>query len=267
MFALLFLLVFMDKDKILSLISLLDDENEATGSFAVRELLSEGRKALGFLGEFQESINPLVRKRIHQIQAISTIKKSRDILSRRFFNLHSGIWNGMLEVHLAWFDRDTKDNINALLHELLKEFENEDSLNPKVAADFMRMMGFVMPIEGDIDPEFYCIGAVLESKIGSDAMLSVILYKLLIESGIESKLVKFKNTICLFYEGEIINPCSWSIEKAVPSEYTILSPGQLMRYTMLQLFLATVCSESYRYTYTIGKCLKKSENSPKSKEF
>ncbi|HBM16013.1 MAG TPA: hypothetical protein DD381_06700 [Lentisphaeria bacterium] len=249
----------MNKDKILSLISLLDDENENTSSFAIKELLSEGKKALGALSEFQESVNPIIRKRVHQIQAIHLIRKSRDILVRRLTNRHSGLWNGLLEIHLAWFDRDTKENINALFAELLNEFSKLENLNSKSLANFMRMMGFVMPIEGDIDPEYYCVGSVLESKIGSDSVLSAIAYKLLIESGKEAKLIRYKNITCLIMDGDIINPESWKTESEKSAEYETLDPGQVMRYTMLKLFLATICSESYRYTYTIGKCLKKSE--------
>ena len=249
----------MNKEKILSLISLLDDENENTASFAIKELLSEGKKAFEALGEFQESPNHLIRKRIHQVQAINLIKKSREILSRRLSNKHSGLWNGMLEVHLAWFDRDTKENINIFFQELLNEFDKEDDINSISSANFMRMTGFVMPIEGDIDPEYYCVGSALESKIGSDAVLSTILYKILVESGFEVQMVRYKNLVCVLFEGDIIAPDSWKTFEGVPSEYQILVPGQIIKYTMLQLFLATACSENYRYTYTIGKCLKKSE--------
>lgn len=251
----------MNKDKILSLISLLDDENENTASFAIRELLSEGKKIHSALAEHQESNNNLLRKRIHQLQAINTIKKSRDILSRRFSNKHSSIWNGMLEVHLAWFDKDTKENINILFCELLKDFLEEKTITPAKTANFMRSMGFVMPIDGDIDPEYYCLGPVLESKIGSDALLSTIAYKLLLESGITTKLVHYENLVCLLYRpGIIICPNTWKLEQVNASNYQEIEPGKLLRYTMLLLFLASTCSENYRYSFTIGKCLKKAKD-------
>ncbi|MEI6054962.1 MAG: hypothetical protein WCR55_02795 [Lentisphaerota bacterium] len=256
----------MNKDKILSLISLLDDENENTASFAIRELLAEGREVQSSLAEHQESSNNLLRKRIHQLQAINSIKKSRDILSRRFSNKHSSIWNGMLEVHLAWFDKDTKENINILFCELLKEFSQKNTITPATIANFMRSMGFVMPIDGDIDPEYYCMGPVLESKIGSDALLSTIAYKLLIESGVITKLVQYKNLVCLLYRPEIvISPNTWKLEPANISDYQEIEPGKLLRHTMLQLFLASTCSENYRYSFTIGKCLKKAKAPSKNK--
>lgn len=257
----------MNKDKIFSLLSLLDDENESTASFAIRELLAEGKKADQALSEHQESANPLVRKRIHQIQAINLFKKSRDILSRRFTNKHSGIWNGILEIHMSWFDKDIKENLNALFYELLKEFEKEEEITAHSLANFMRLMGFVMPIDGDIDPEYYCIGAVMESKIGSDALLSVIAYKLLIESGVKTRLVKYNNLVSLLFLPDIvITPNTWKIQKVSDSEYTELEPGMVLRYTMLQLFLSAVCSENLRYAFTIGKCLKSSDNAVKKQD-
>lgn len=252
----------MNKDKILSLISLLDDENENTASFAIRELLTEGKEAQSFFAEYQESSNQLLRKRIHQLQAINAMKKSRDILSRRFSNKHSSIWNGMLEIHLSWFDKDTKDNINILFCELLSEFAKEKFISPANIAHFMHFMGFVMPIDGDIDPEYYCMGPVLESKIGSDALLSTIAYKLLIESGVTAaKLIEYNNLVCLLYPpGIVISPSTWKLEQVNASNYKEIEIGKLLRYTMLQLFLASTCSENYRYSFTIGKCLKNAKN-------
>ncbi len=255
----------MNKEKILSLISLLDDENENTASFAIRELLSEGKEAQAVLGEHQESSNPLLRKRVHQIQAITAIKKSRDILSRRLSNKHSSIWNGMLEIHLSWFDKDTKDNVNNMFYELLSEFKKERILTPSGIAHFMRFNGFVMPIDGDIDSEYYCIGPVLESKIGSDALLSTIAYKLLLESGITAKIVEYKKLVCLLFPlNTVIAPNTWKTEQINTSDYKEIKPGELFRYTMLQLYLAAACSENYRYSFIIGQCLKKTEKQAKN---
>ena len=247
----------MNKDKILSLISLLDDENENTASFALKELINGGKKTMEVLSEFQESPQPLIRKRVHQIQAIHQIKKARDILSRRLENKHSGLWNGLMEIHLAWFDRDTKENINLIFCELLEEFLILDELSAESVASFMKMTGFVLGLKGNIDPEYYCLGSVLESKIGNDSLLSAIAYKLLIERGIKAKLIRYQNTICLLMDNKIIIPDDWITLSQEQPSFDILTPGQVLKYTILQLLLSTVSTDNYRYTYTIGKCLKR----------
>jgi len=72
--------------------------------------------------------------------------------------------------------------------------------------------------------------------------------------------------VCLLYRPDtVISPNTWKVEQTRPSDYQEIEPGKLLRYTMLQLFLASTCSENYRYSFTIGKCLKNAQNHNKDK--
>lgn len=248
----------MNFRRIKSLIVLLGDENQNIASSALRELLKYGKDAGFLIKRFQESSNPLLRKRIHQFQAISRVRELREILSRRLNNVHSGLWNGLLEIHMLWFDRDIKESINEFFWTLLDEFKANCDFSARAIASFMKSRGFVIPIKGDIDAEFYCIGSVLESKIGTEAILATLVYKLLIESGKKSKIVKVREAFGVFCpDGYVIIPTDWGVIVSSEGEYKECSPGEILKSIAFKLFLSTVISDSFRYSYTIGSCVGK----------
>jgi hypothetical protein len=255
----------MDFRRIKSLIVLLEDENQKVASSALSELLKYGKEAGFLIKRFQESPNVLLRKRIHQLQAIARVKALREMLSRRLNNVHSGLWNGLLEIHMLWFDRDIKDNINELFWALLDEFKANCDFSAQAIASFMKSRGFVIPIKGDIDAEFYCIGPVLESKIGTEAVLSALVWKLLLESGKKAKIVKIREGFGVFcYDGYVIIPNDWEAVVSTEGEYREYSPGEVLKSIAFKLFLSTITSDSFRYSYTIGSCVGKTSNSDTS---
>ncbi len=252
----------MNFRRIKSLIALLEDENQKIASSALSELLKYGKEAGFLIKRFQESPNVLLRKRIHQIQAVARVRELREMLSRRLNNVHSGLWNGLLEIHMLWFDRDIKENINELFWALLDEFKANCDFSARAVSLFMKSRGFVIPIKGDIDAEFYCIGPVLESKIGTEAVLSALVYKLLLESGKKAKIVKVKQGFGVFcYDGYVIIPNDWELIASTDGEHRECMPGEILKSIAFKLFLSTVTSDSFRYSYTIGSCIGKTSTS------
>ena len=248
----------MNLRRIKSLVALLEDENQKVASSAINELLKYGKEAESLIKRFQESPNVLLRKRIHQLQAITRVRKMREILSKRLNNVHSGLWNGILEIHMLWFDRDIKENINELFWLLLDEFKLNCDFSAQSVSSFMKSRGFVLPLRGDIDAEFFCIGPVLESKIGTEVILSVLVYKLLLESGKKSKIVKVReNFRVLCSDGNVVIPDEWKVISASEEEYRECLSGEILRNIAYKLFLSAVTSDSFRYSYTIGSCIGK----------
>ena len=67
-----------------SLLSLLDDENEQSASLAMAELLRRDEKQLEpVLRKLQESADPRLRKRIHQLQSTLLLRRRRKVLTDR----------------------------------------------------------------------------------------------------------------------------------------------------------------------------------------
>ncbi|MBO5765311.1 MAG: hypothetical protein J6S24_03405, partial [Lentisphaeria bacterium] len=68
----------MSQDKELErLLSLLDDEDDNVGIPVLASLLERHLELLPHLAELQDSSDPVIRKRVHQLQSILTVRERR----------------------------------------------------------------------------------------------------------------------------------------------------------------------------------------------
>lgn len=258
----------MNLKNIKSLMALLEDENQVIASGAMNELLKYGKASSVLARKYQENSNPILRKRIHQLQAVAKTRKSRDILSRRLNNTYSGLWNGLLEIHMLWFDKDAKENINELFLEFLGDFKAHSDFSFQAVALFMKTRGFVTPIKGDIDADFYCLGPVLESKIGCEEILTILVYKLLLETGRKSKIIRIGNNFgVLSEEGYAVTPEDWKLFTPAKNLYKECSTGDILKSIILKLFLSAVASDGFRYAFAIGVCIAKASDTDGGTKF
>jgi len=199
--------------KISALVSLLEDEDNDIAASAMSELLSYGKKIGPVIGELQESSNLLIRRRIHQMQAIIKTRNNRDKLSRRFRNKHSGLWQGLNELHLLWYDNDNTETLRGLRKELL---EKAAIIKPSTTAklsELMKAMAFICSGKGEIEPDFYCIGSVLETKVGADFILCSIAQTIASYYGWKGKIVYSRKNGYMLLDsfGYKISPKKWNI--------------------------------------------------------
>ena len=79
-----------------SLLSLLDDENEQAAALAMAELLRRDEKQLEpVLRKLQETTNPRLRKRIHQLQSTILLRRRRRNLTARLFGEKRNLLDGL----------------------------------------------------------------------------------------------------------------------------------------------------------------------------
>src|SRR5574344_1799535 len=157
---------------IASLLSLLDDEDERVAVSAMAELLYRENELGGALAELQESPNPLVRRRTHQLQAALTLRRRRCEFRRKLDARQVDVIDGLIDVHLQWFDNDSRPE----LEDLWTKFSDEAHKCPlgtlEELAYFLRKQGFRPQPETTMHPEWYCIGPALENHIGAASLLA-----------------------------------------------------------------------------------------------
>ncbi len=246
-----------------ALINLLEDENTDIASLAISELLSYGKSFEPVLSELQESQNYLIRQRVHQLQAIINIRKNRERFIRKLNNKHSGLWQGLNELHLLWYDNDNFEELKILKKNLIKEASKFKLTNTEILAKFMREMTFVCSPKGNLEPDYYCIGSILDSKIGADFILSSIAKAIAIHFNIETEVVftKENNFALIDKKKSMISPIDWGIKSNfIDSHYEIWHPGMILKHALFQLYLCAISADSYRYVYSIGSCLAKALN-------
>ena len=166
------------KAEIASLLSLLDDENEEVAVNAMAELLYR-EEELGYaLAELQEGENPLARRRAHQLQAAITLRRRRREFLRRLDAPRINLAEGLIEVHLQWYDNDSRPGLIKLWNDFQLEAHRCPLQTLENLSYFMRKSGFSAMPETTLHPEYYCIGPVIENHIGSAALLCGILLEI-----------------------------------------------------------------------------------------
>ena len=242
------------------LLSLLDDPSESVGTGALAELLRYGDAVLPLLGEYQESGNPVLRKRIHQLQSILTVRARRRNFLERLRSRRIDLAEGLIDVHLLWFDNDSRPALEELFQSFLEVAANNSIKNIEDLGRFMLRSGFNVPPSGELtDPENYCIGTILEDRIGADIMLCVIALLVGAEAGLELGLVRVMGKFAVInVAGVMISPDNdWAADRAgkLRSGDFWNDPAAILKYTSLMLFLYAVGSDSFRYIHTIGHSL------------
>ncbi len=263
----------MNNKRIKSLIKLLDDENSNIAGTAMAELLSHDGDSdtMNFIfAELQETKKVELRKKIHQMQAIQRTRNRRRRLSSRFKTKDTNLIQGLADIHMIWYDEFGAASISNVWKDLLLEAAKQKPISVKRLAEFMLKAGFSACSDSIQDSDLFCLGAVIEDRIGADVILSAIALGIGRSFGLQgsiihtnqgfgliiSNIVKAKDQNKPFF-GEVILPAkTWKVaqpENILPFE--IWSNSKVLKYITGMLFANSVCSEGPRYIQILGSCL------------
>ena len=245
-----------DKD-IDSLLNLLDDEDEAVAVYAMGELLDREQQLGDVLGLLQELPDALLRKRAHQLQAAITLRNRRRafraMLARPDFQLKQGL----IEVHLQWFDNDSRPELENRWAMFCASANNGMSLlRLEDLCGWMRKYGMTALPESVTVPENYCVGTVLDNRQGAGSLLCAMGLLLLNDPSVQ--IVRVWGEFALLDgEGRLLLPLhDWRIEDAgAAADYERWDSRSLVKFASHMLFSHAVSSDSFRYIQTIGQAL------------
>ena len=244
-------------DDIEKLSSLLDDEDDDV-AVNVLALLLEREDELGDLpGRLQESDDPLIRKRAHQLQAALTFRKRR----REFFQLISqerpDFVSGLIALHLLWFDRDSRTRLE---RELLNFISSARTCGLETLDDARRFIcrcAFASELDSTLRPENYCIGLILSQKTGAASLLMGLI-KVLMRSPEKFHVVRFCGSFALFDGANsiLLSQGDWRVCKvSSAADFEYFSLRDILHCAGNMLFSAAVNSDSFRYVLTIAQSL------------
>ena len=246
-----------DKNDMKYLVELLDDENEQSASMAMAELLTKGSTALEpVLRDMQKSDNPRIRKRTRQLQHALMARSRRRIFMQPPERPIS-LLTGLIRLHLCWFDNDRQSFVEKQWRELEAEYRKAHPADLFGMAEFMRKMFPDRPENRDFHPDSFCIGAVLEDKIGSDLIFACI--AAILSSSTQNRFSVVRvgiDTAVADSAGRLIFPVdNWQLYGGVAEgeEPPVVWDTQtILRYVSSVLFVSAVASDGFRYLYTIG---------------
>ena len=244
------------KPDIRSLLSLLDDEDEPVALDAMAELLYRGDEVLPYLADLQETTDPRLRRRIHQLESALTVRRRRSEFSRLLSMPHPDVCRVLVELHLQWFDNDPLPEIGSRLTSFVAEGRSFRMLTLAELSAFFRKCGIVAERETTMRPENYCIGLMLADRIGSAAVWTLAA-RLLLPENAPVRIVRNVEEFGL-YDGErlLLPERDWRVVRApARGELEIWDERKVLKFASAMLFSAAVNSDSFRYVLTIGQAL------------
>lgn len=243
------------------LLSLLDDENEQSASLAMAELLSRDEKQLEpVLRKLQESSDPRLRRRIHQLQSTILLRRRRKFLSYNLSEKKLNLLEGLIQLHLLWFDNDSPDSLKKQWNKVISEAKKFRPDTLEALAYFMRKMNFSCTHKDDLEPDHICLGTVLDDAAGMDFVMCSIACLIGSHWNLHLRITQSAETdfILVDDDGNILVPANdWDYIPCDHKNYAFefWSVPMLLRYATALLFACAVSSDSFRYVYTIGSCL------------
>lgn len=251
----------MKSNKIKSLIKLLDDDNPRTANLIMAELLSMEREIDPIVANLQESREVKLRQKSHQMQAILKIRRRRHRLADKLKSSEPNLFQGLIELHLQWFDEDSDSEIYEFWTRLFKSAAKFNPVISERLGKFMKGMLFTLSNSEELDAAQYCLGAVIESRTGADFILCAIAAEIGHSFGWEGNIVYTSTGFALLDNaGKMLLPSeSWSVKPMnIKDKYTKWSNKMLLKLAISNLFLCAAGTESIRYMHTLGSCLSNS---------
>ncbi|MFZ2653714.1 MAG: hypothetical protein WAX69_02250 [Victivallales bacterium] len=247
----------MTKNKIKSLLTLLEDDDSQTASQAMAELLSMG-KINSVISSIQESNTPKMRMRVHQMQAVLKSRKNRSLFAEKLKNSDTDLFEGLTELHMQWFDQDSSGEIYNSWGNFLSSTSEYEPDSLKKLGIMMKESGYRTPESDEFYPEYFCIGAVIDEYIGSDFILCSIA-KLAGEfHGIKVNIVytPFGFGLCE-PNGMMVFPSKDWMTCIVKNHdnFEVWSNSMILRLTASMIFLSAMIMQNFRYAYSAVSCL------------
>lgn len=245
-------------NKLKSLFKLLDDSNIEVVQGAMRELLKHQDEIAEYLAHHQESSDPKMRRRIHQLQAIIMIRQRRAGFAKLLKSPGLRLLDGLVAVHLQWYDNDSEAFLLKLWERFRKSSERFAPKNISEMAYFMRKCGFRTAGVDELRPDSFCLGPVLDDLVGADFILCAIVVELAESWNFELEIVRLMDNFLLVDKhGQALSPGnSWQLLSDIDSsKYEFWSKKQVIELASSMLFSLAVSSNSFRYIYTIGHSL------------
>lgn len=244
------------QEKFRHLISLLDDEDELTAVSVIAALL-ENESELGELpAELQESDDPLLRRRAHQLQAAMVFRRWRREFRANIVAGDPDFFSGLVGLHLLWFDRDSRPVVEAALGDFIARCRQRQLNSLEDMAAAMRRMGMLCCKESIAAPELYCAGVVIDECAGAGSLLMGLLHDIAGKKEFQVVTEMGEFGIWDGQDGLLLGQDEWRVEKApAPEQMEFWKPGALLQNCCNMLFSAAVSSDSHRYVLTIAQAL------------
>lgn len=245
-------------DNFKNLLKLLDDDNEQSASIAMAELLQQDDPRLErILRSLQETSDAKLRRRIHQLQSAIIKRRNRRQLGEALERNEVSLLEGILRLHLLWFDNDTRGEISDQWNDFLAEIGKRSCSTPRRLLLHLQKKFTCSPsFMEDMNADQICIGTILEDGFATDFMCCIIAKLAGEHFNMPFDVVRFQGEFVLLRDGTLYSPShQWGEMPNPEPGIHIWRTEELLSLVSAMLFSCAVSSDSFRYIYTIGSCM------------
>jgi len=250
----------MDKE-LKSLFRLLDDDSEQSASMAMASILERDKDGHldDVLRKLQEANDTRLRRRVHQLQSIMTLRRRRKVLAQSLESRKLSLLDGLIEMHMLWYDNDSIEAVRKEWSDFMEDSKSFRPSNLDRLAYFMRKKGFACPSKDDVEADFYCLGTVLEEFAAADFILCAVAKLAASAWGLELKITQLSGDFVLVDStGHALHPANdWKIVEYPAKTMREWDAQTILKLAASMLFVCAISTDSFRYVHTIGSCLAK----------
>jgi len=156
--------------RIMALLTLLQDDDPRIASLAMEQFLSLGPLAEQAIAEHQESQDPQLRCRMHQLSTILSRRRARVGFIASMSADDTSLWDGLLQLNELYDPRRHRQSMTAELTKVFGDLHAQPGTTPRLAV-LMRDNEFTVPDEDILDVDLYLVARVLQTRYGSPALL------------------------------------------------------------------------------------------------
>lgn len=174
------------KARIDALVSLLEDEDRHVSTLAMEQLLMHG-EADSLVAELQESHNPVLRGRVHQMGSILRMRRERSVFIDKVNAGELTLWEGVQQINAQYDPRYMESQVSVVMNELAEKMPQK--ITSRRLADFMRNEQFSYPGEDVLGADLYLAEDVVTNRVGAPVLLAVVARELAASRGWRTTVV------------------------------------------------------------------------------
>ena len=221
---------------------LLADPDNSIASLAMEQLLTSP-DCQQFIADHQDTAEPLLRQRIHQLSIIAENRRIMDTLIRRFERNTLDIWQCALMLDKVYDPRTTRKYLNTVTREFLRELPDQGApLTLAQLADFMKLRNFQVPPLPWFSIDFFLISSVILNGAGIPLLLCVIAQRLARTRNLQCTICLKDGKTCLVDDrNNVLDPLeNWALTHQASNDRLFRCSNQ----TMVRILLAQLQSSS-----------------------
>lgn len=240
-----------------ALITLLDDEDHSIAVMAMEKLLENEEFIKTEMPRLQESDNPVIRERIHQMESIIVQKEKKETFLNSLDKDNLSLLDGLFFMNQFFYDDLRLSSITERISKIVASLSSKDCGSLDLI-NYMRKEAYSSPKTDVLDLDYFLIDDALENKIAHSVLLCMLAREIADRLGIALIVVLYKGRHCLIdTKDHFIDPVkNWKVETLEDTIKVYPCTNRDLLLTVLsQLYLSCMVDGQLKVIYQLTEMM------------